>query len=275
MTVYLYNGRFIYKTIETYKGIRWECRGTSKVSKAAAKESWKRARDNRRRQIDGEANRKDGNVPLDRELEKWYDLYKARDGRTERTVVTDTDTIRQIQGSWLGRTKLSEISSDDIQRYLNQEAAGQMGSALRRKWLMLRMYYKHRSGAESPMERCTLPAPGKKRQEKAAYTDQEIERLTGHFLAPIIPGVSGMIYGPALAVCLYAFLRHGELAGLHVGDVDLERGIIHIRRQWQEKVCAEVPPKYGSKRDVPISGKIRGIFLTRLRRSYDSVCREG
>lgn len=58
----------------------------------------------------------------------------------------------------------------------------------------------------------------------------------------------------ALALAVYAGLRAGEVRGLRVGDVDLERKVLTIRRarcRGQEGV-----PKSGHDRTVPIAGPL-------------------
>ncbi|WP_211349085.1 tyrosine-type recombinase/integrase [Nocardioides litoris] len=58
-----------------------------------------------------------------------------------------------------------------------------------------------------------------------------------------------------LALCAFAGLRLGEAAALEVGDLDLQAGIVRVRRQVQRAGAGKVEikaPKYNSKREVAI-----------------------
>jgi integrase len=61
------------------------------------------------------------------------------------------------------------------------------------------------------------------------------------------------------ATAMYAGLRRGELMALHVEDVDLAAGVIHVRRGWDYKV-GEIATKSGKDRKVPIAGVLRDFL---------------
>jgi integrase len=58
------------------------------------------------------------------------------------------------------------------------------------------------------------------------------------------------------ATAMFAGLRRGELMALHVEDVDLARGVIHVRRGW-DYVEGEIATKSGKDRRVPIPAVLR------------------
>ena len=68
---------------------------------------------------------------------------------------------------------------------------------------------------------------------------------------------------PVWATAMYAGLRRGELMGLRVEDVDLEHGLIHVRRGW-DTLEGEITPKSGRERAVPISATLRRTLETHL-----------
>ena len=61
---------------------------------------------------------------------------------------------------------------------------------------------------------------------------------------------------PLWATAMYAGLRRGELMALHVDDVDLGRGVIHVRRGWDIK-AGEITTKSRRERVVPIPATLR------------------
>ena len=75
-------GRYVCKTRESYKGIIWTCKGSSKKSPAAAKEAWKKNLERRKGEIDREEDREAGRIKLEEGIRDWYALYKL--GETNR-----------------------------------------------------------------------------------------------------------------------------------------------------------------------------------------------
>lgn len=61
-----------------------------------------------------------------------------------------------------------------------------------------------------------------------------------------------------MMIALWAGLRVSEVAGLVVGDIDLGRGVIHVRAQLRKDSCERVVLKSRtSRRDVPIAPELR------------------
>lgn len=61
-----------------------------------------------------------------------------------------------------------------------------------------------------------------------------------------------------MMIALWAGLRVSEVAGLVVGDIDLERGVIHVRAQLKKDSSERAPLKtQTSRRDVPIAPELR------------------
>jgi integrase len=61
---------------------------------------------------------------------------------------------------------------------------------------------------------------------------------------------------PLWATAMFGGLRRGELQGLRIEDVDLARGLIHVRRGWDPKV-GEIATKTRNERRVPIAAVLR------------------
>jgi integrase len=58
------------------------------------------------------------------------------------------------------------------------------------------------------------------------------------------------------AAAMYAGLRRGELMALRIEDIDLARGVIHVRRGWDTRE-GEIATKSREERRVPIAGVLR------------------
>lgn len=54
------------------------------------------------------------------------------------------------------------------------------------------------------------------------------------------------------ATAIYAGLRRGELRALRCDDIDLERGVIHVRRSWDDVEGEKATKTSAGERTVPI-----------------------
>lgn len=273
------NGRHVYKTYEEYKGVRWVCKGSSMESDALAKISWQKNKEKKIALINGQIDKKEGRIILRDSICEWYNLYKRKEAakgreRSVTTIRTDEDTIKQIIGS-IGDYRVNEIDSDCLQKDLIRlQEKGVSQSIINKRWNMYKMYFDYiYPDGGNPVTKCKKPfAERKKREEsdepitKAAYNKTEIQLLENELRKPYDihshwkSGERGYSCGPLLIVILYEFLRIAEGIELRVKDVDFEKGVLHIRRQYQERSKSIIPPKYNSKRDVPIMKECADIL---------------
>ena len=106
---------------------------------------------------------------------------------------------------------------------------------------------------ESLPEFPRLPKPGVTIQH--ALTSEDVTRI---LLATPAP------HRLALEIAAYTGLRAGEVRGLKWGDVDLERGIIVVRRSRSYGI--EAAPKSGHERAVPIHPRLRSLLSNSAKR---------
>jgi integrase len=74
---------------------------------------------------------------------------------------------------------------------------------------------------------------------------------------------------------MYAGLRHGELRALRVSDIDFAKGLIRVRRGWDDVEGEQAPKTEKAKRDVvlldPLLPVLRGHIVREGRRGSDLV----
>jgi integrase len=144
----------------------------------------------------------------------------------------------------IGDARLTELTIPDLQGWVNQMVAdGVNASTIRNTINPVRAIYGYAlsvgDAVVNPTTGLKLPAVGGARTRVA--TPVEAEEL----LAPLTDD-DAAIY----ATAFYAGLRRGELRGLRAEDV--EAGIIHVRRGWDD-VEGEIDPKSSAgKRKVPV-----------------------
>lgn len=264
------------KSTEYYGGETFKVVGVSKVSKAEARKAWKRNFDKRIAAINAAADRKAWKIKLSVALPEWYESYKEPDGRNDDTIRTDRDTIKQILKE-LGDINVCDIDSDTIQTFINRASSVLADNTVNKRWNMLHMFfeYVYPDGNGNPMTRCTHTRSKSKTRtwkvdsdddeptDKLAYTPEEMKRLAAELMKPYNvhsgwhTSDRGYSAGLPVVICLYQFLRVGEVVELRVKDIlwtDDTRtsGYICVRRQYDENHKIVKTPKYNSKRKVPI-----------------------
>ena len=267
--------------------------GLSAKGKTEARKAFRRKVDEWEKYIDNQDKVLTGHDRLSDAMTRWYEMYKRPLGLTQNTIMTDGDTMKQLFETELGEMFVLDITADDIQKNLNQLANDRSDSIIKKRYLMLKMFFKYFSMTRQTfnvMEVVRLPKSKKKKagyadafsMEKTAYTDEQLRLLYEHLKKPFdktkIGTIEcGTVYGRFLLVILYEYLRYGEAAELRVKDIDFKKNIIHVRRQWSSREQAVRAPKYNSQRDVPIAKEVRRFLLESCigKDSDDLVFRSG
>lgn len=285
--------RYVCREVVEYKGKKKRIAGLSAKGRTEARKAFNRKVDEWKKYIDDQDKVLTGHELLSDAMTRWYEMYKRPLGLTQNTIITDEDTMKQLFETELGEMFVLDITADDIQKNLNELSNKCSDSIIKKRYLMLKMFFKYFSMTRQTfnvMEVVRLPKSKKKKagyddafgMEKTAYTDEQLQQLYAHLKRPfnkskIGTSECGTVYGRFLLVILYEYLRYGEAAELRVKDIDFKKSIIHVRRQWSSRERAVRAPKYNSKRDVPIAKEVRRFLLESCvgKDSDDLVFRSG
>lgn len=151
----------------------------------------------------------------------------------------------------LGRERLSAVTRNAIQDMVDEMvAAGCAPSTARNAVLPLRAIYRRAVARGDVMVNPTLglalPAVRARRERVARPAEAAV-------LINVVPEGDRALW----ATALYAGLRRGELMALRWEDVDLDGGLLHVRRGW-DKLAGPVEPKSrAGHRRVPIAQPLR------------------
>ena len=156
----------------------------------------------------------------------------------------------------LGAAKLSAISHLDLQDFADRMLANGLDPSTIRNTLMpLRVVFRRAViRGELAVNPCTLlelPAVRGCR-ERFAGPEEAAQMIAA------VPEADRAIW----ATAAYAGLRLGELWALEHGDVDLDAGLIHVRRSWDRKEGIIEPKSQAGKRDVSPSS-LRSALTSR------------
>jgi integrase len=150
-----------------------------------------------------------------------------------------------------GGSKLLDVQRRDVQRLVDElQAEGRDPSTIRNAIMPLRVVYRRaiEDGdlEASPCEHLRMAAVRGKRDRIASPAEAEA-------LLATLPAEDRALW----ATAFYAGLRHGEIRGLHVEDVDLANGKIHVRRSWDQHAGPVEPKSQAGRRTVPIPAVLR------------------
>jgi integrase len=151
-----------------------------------------------------------------------------------------------------GSVKLPDLRRRQIQVLIDRMVAdGYDGGTIRNAIKPLQVIYRRAIQAEqvavSPCTHLELPSARGRRERIASPTEAAA-------LIAALPEAHRALW----ATAMYAGLRRGEIGGLMWEDVDLERGLVHVRRSWDDHSQVMLPPKSrAGTRTVPIIAQLR------------------
>jgi integrase len=216
-------------------------------------------------------------VTLREEAQAWLDgarsgVIRTRGGRRFKpSVLRSYERALKLRIlPELGGAKLGSITHIDLQHFVDRlratpvdPARPQLGaldpSTIRNTIVPLRSIFRHalRRGrvAVNPTAGLELPAIEGRRDRIAAPAEAArlLEALASW------PSTTGDV--SLWAAALYAGLRRGELQALEWADVDLDHGLIGVRRSWDDKEGVIETKSRAGTRTVPIAAVLRGHLL--------------
>jgi integrase len=159
-----------------------------------------------------------------------------------------------------GSVALGDIGRPDLQALVDRMLRdGQGASTIRNTLLPVRAIFRRAlvrgEVAVNPTAGLELPAVRGRRDRVAS--PREAEQL-----------LEALTHDRALwAMAFYTGLRMGELRALEWDDVDLDRGIVRVRRTWDHKAGPVAPKSAAGRRVVPLGRAVRESLAEHRRQS--------
>ena len=156
----------------------------------------------------------------------------------------------------LGGLRLSDVRRADLQALVDRLVGqGLSGSKVRNIVISARVVFRHALERDeinaNPTSGLRLPN-NIGRRERAASPSEAAELLDS------LPDKVRAIY----ATAFYAGLRRGELRALRWDDVDLAKGVIQVRRSWDDYAGEITPKSAKGTRTVPLTALLRDHLVT-------------
>ena len=182
-----------------------------------------------------------GNTPLAKKIDKhkscptfeeytrqWFDTYKAPNLKPTTCKGYRSNLARHIY-PFFGKMRLDEITTDDIQRFLNEKeplARNTVHTMLVLLGEALHSAYEDKLIPTDPSmsKRLTITSKGKK--ERSALTPEQLKDII-HSLSSTLTDTDER---RLLALFIFTGMRRGEVLGLRWEDIDFTKKLIHVER---------------------------------------------
>ena len=219
------------------------------------------------------------NATIPQLLRYRYEMDYRKGYVHEPGYARNINSLKKIEGSFIGSIPIAKITSADIGRFLDS-MTGYSNSVLSKTFLQLKLAYREALAAgitdknlmESREFRC--PKSSRRDTKVRAFTlkDQKrfVEVLTNH------PKRSYMNdYRMQLLIELYTGMRMGEINALKPADIDLENDLINVRATISSGINGRVfrrehPKTDAGIREVPINDLVRPILIEALEQAKDN-----
>ncbi len=191
-----------------------------------------------------------GKMTVGEYLERWLS-DSVRDTVRQRTFERYESIVRLHLIPGLGRVKLKALTPAHVRGLYRSK----LDSGLAPRTVL----HVHRSlskALKQAKDDGLIPRNAAEPVKPPRPRKEEIRPLTPEQVRVLFASVSGTRNEALYVVAVTAGLRRGELQGLKWEDVDLEAGMLQVRRTLSE-------PKGGHVFEAPKSGKGRNIRLTR------------
>lgn len=197
--------------------------------------------------------------------DRKYNANKIKDGQYKRI----TDTINKIKQSKIGDLNIKDITSDDIQEFLNNNK-NLSNSYIKKLYEQFNQAYEYalrnKYINENPMYDVIKPTSNKKDKEVRALTITEEKELSDYLLSTTLKNDR---LKNVYLIQMYMGLRIGEVLALNKNDIDINKQLIFVNRTLttgknDEVILGDTTKTYAGNRSIPIPNFLINILKEQL-----------
>lgn len=223
------------------------------------------------------------NIALSTWLEYWFDNYAKRTIK-QSTAISYRGYINNHINPKIGDYKLSELNTDLLQRFFNQEydEGSKKGGGLSAKTIHNINLMLHKALSKA-VDLELIRRNFSESVELPRLSQPEMRVLTLAEQKRLIKAIrnSDHIYAYGVLISLFTGMRIGEVIGLQWGDIDFEENKLHIRRTVSRLQCLDssekktelvigTPKSRKSLRIIPFNDAMKSMLLD-YQKKYISI----
>lgn len=189
---------------------------------------------------------------------------------SERTYSRIIETIKKIEESPLSVKNISDITSAEIQNYLNS-LKNYSDSTIKKIKEQFSQIFRESINkgyiVKNPMNDVIRPRSTKKRKVVRALEVEEQQKLTDYLMN--VP-ITDEPYKVAYLIEMYLGLRIGEVLALRNTDINLHKNLISVNKTLStdknhKVIMGDSTKTYAGIREVPIPSFIRNEIISQMR----------
>ena len=195
---------------------------------------------------------------------------------TDRAYARTMDTIRIIEKCYISQKNINEITTDEIQTFLNSLTEIYSNSSIQKIYFQFKNAFDYCLNKgyihQNPIYETIKPKSKKEDKIFRALEVEEQKLLTDYLLETNLYDTP---YRNVFLIQLYMGLRVGEALALKNSDIDLQKRILSVRRTLttdkNDKICIGKSTKtYAGKRDLPIPDFILPYIIEQMKVAQDN-----
>lgn len=189
---------------------------------------------------------------------------------SERTYSRIIETIKKIEESSLSEKNISDITSAEIQNYLNSLKHYSDSTIKKIKEQFSQIFRESINKGyiiKNPMNEVIRPRSTKKHKVVRALEVEEQQKLTDYLMN--VP-ITDEPYKVAYLIEMYLGLRIGEVLALRNTDINLHKNLISVNKTLStdknhKVIMGNSTKTYAGIREVPIPSFIRNEIISQMR----------
>lgn len=197
----------------------------------------------------------------------------------ERTYTRTIETIRKIEKSPISKENINDITSKDIQSYLNS-LKNYSDSEIKKVKEQFSQAFKEALNkgylVRNPMAEVIRPKSYQKKKEVRALEIDEQQSVTDYLMS--VP-ISIEPYKVAYLMQMYLGLRIGEALALRSTDINLQKNLVSVNKTLttdknKKVIMGNTTKTYAGIREVPIPSFIKNDIITQMKLAENNKDRQ-
>ena len=212
---------------------------------------------------------KNNGIPLSQlmrsNLQRKLDMNLIKERQYSRVL----KTIQVIEKSDIANKKIEDITSENIQTYLNS-LKNYSNSYIKKIMEQFTQSYNLAMNkgyiTKNPMVDVIKPKSTRSDKEVRALTVEEQQEFTNYLMSK---NIKNEPYKNVFLIQMYMGLRVGEALALRNGDIDLKRNLINVNKTLttdkdEKVIMGDTTKTYSGVRQVPIPKFIRNSIIEQM-----------